>query len=128
MRVYLAASLCAAMLALASAAESVEGWERLGARALDLRGERDTIEVGRNEGRFHSIMLDVDGSAIEMLNLRVIFGDGNAYAPPTPLTFDASERSRVIDLPGDTRIIRSITFNYRSLGAGGRATITAYGR
>jgi hypothetical protein len=117
------------MLVFGSTAESLEGWERLGTRALDLRGERDTIEVGRNEGRFHSIMLDVDGGAIEMLNLRVTFGDGNAYAPPARLTFDTGERSRVIDLPGDTRIIRSITFNYRSLRAGsGRATITAYGR
>jgi hypothetical protein len=117
------------MLFVVSTADSLEGWERLGTRAIDLRAERDTIEVGRNEGRFHSIMLDVDGGALEMLNLRVVFGDGSAYAPPARLTFDTSERSRVIDLPGDTRIIRIITFNYRNLRAGdGRATITAYGR
>jgi hypothetical protein len=43
--------------------------------------------------------------------------------------FNEGERSRVIDLPGVARIIRSITFNYRSLRNGeGRATVNVYGR
>jgi hypothetical protein len=117
------------MLCLASSADALEGWERLGTRAVEFRGDHDTIEVGRNEGRFRSIMLEVDGGTIEMLNVRVLFGNGSAFSPSTRLVFNEGERSRVIDLPGDTRIIRSITFDYRSLRTGeGRATVTVYGR
>ncbi len=129
MRDFLSASACAAILCLSSSAHALEGWERLGTRTVEFRSDHDTIEIGRNEGRFRSIMFEVDGGTIEMVNVRVVFGNGGAFSPPTRLVFTEGERSRVIDLPGDTRIIRSVTFTYRSLRTGeGRATVTVYGR
>src|SRR5882672_530965 len=107
------AAVSAAMLVfafvLAASAAPIEGWERLGTRTVEFRGDVDTIMVGRSEGRFTAIMFEVDGGAIEMRNVRVVFGDGQAFSPPTQLVFSDSERSRAIDLPGPGRIIRSVT-------------------
>ena len=125
----MSAAILLLMLSLQASAAPAEGWERLGTRTVEFRGDVDTIMVGRSEGRFTAIMLEVDGGAIEMRNIRVVFGNGQAFSPPTQLIFSDDEHSRAIDLPGPGRIIRSVTFNYRSLRTGqGRATITLYGR
>jgi len=132
MQMHRGAAACAA-IALATStflipANALENWERLGTRMVDFGRDADTIVVGRAEGRFTAIMFEVDGGTVEMRNVRVIFGDGQAFSPPPQLIFDDQERSRAIDLPGPGRIIRSVTFNYRSLRTGqGRATITLYG-
>ena len=123
------AAAAASLLALASSAIAAEGWERLGARTVEFGSDIDTITVGRNDGAFRRIMFEVDGGALEMRNVRVVFGNGQNYSPPTQYVFSDNERSRFIDLPGQARFIRSVTFNYRSLRTGqGRATITLYGQ
>ena len=133
MKALLFAAACAAILLATIAflipAHAVENWERLGTRTVDLARDVDTITVGRSEGRFTAIMFEVDGEMVEMRNVRVIFGDGQAFSPSTQLILDDQERSRAIDLPGPGRIIRSVTFNYKSPHtAQGHATITLYGR
>jgi hypothetical protein len=124
-----AAALTVVSLVPASSAVALQGWERLGARTVEFRQDVDTISIGRSEGYFHRIMFQVDGAPIEMDNVRIYFGNGASYSPPTKLIFSDVDRSRAIDLPGQGRIIRSITFNYRSVNTGqGRATVTVYGQ
>jgi hypothetical protein len=123
------AATAALLLAVASSALAAAGWERLGARTVEFGGDIDTITVGRNDGSFRRLMFEVDGGALEMRNVRVVFGNGQNFSPPTQFVFSDNERSRFIDLPGQARFIRSVTFNYRSLRTGqGRATITLYGQ
>ena len=123
-----------AVLALATSfaafpSNALEGWERLGSRTVEFRNDSDTIAVGRLEGRFSTVMFEVQGGAIEMDKLTILFGSGLRYSPPAKPIFGEDGRSRAIDLPGGARIIRSVTFDYRSLAAGeGRATVTLYGR
>jgi hypothetical protein len=129
MRAIAAAALAAGILCFIDAAAALEGWERLGIRTVEFRQDRDTIFVGRNEGRFRALMLEVTDGSVEMDNIRVVFGNGRSFSPPIRLVFEENSRSRVIDLPGAARIVRSITFNYRSLNRRqGRATVTVYGR
>jgi hypothetical protein len=124
-----AAALAVVSLVPASSAVALQGWERLGSRTVEFRQDVDTIGIGRSEGLFRRIMLQVDGAPLEMDNVRVYFGNGASFSPPTKLVFSENDRSRAIDLPGQGRIIRSITFNYRSLNTGqGRATVTVYGQ
>ena len=129
MRTTLAAIFAATAICLALPASALEGWERLGTRTVEFRQDHDTIVVGRNEGRFRAIMFEVTGGSVEMDNVTVAFGNGRDFSPRTKLVFNEGERSRAIDLPGPARIIRSITFSYRSLRPRqGRATVTVYGR
>lgn len=108
---------------------AAQGWERLGMRVVNFGADRDQINVGANEGRFREIMFEADSGAIALYNVRIVFGNGQDYSPPTEFIFSDDERSRAINLPGARRIIRSVIFNYRSLRTGqGRATLTLYGR
>ncbi len=102
-------------------------WEALGTRVVDFGADKDTIHAGL-QGRFVAIAFEVDHGNVDMYNIRVNFGDGSHFSPDTRVEFKQGTRSRVIDLPGDARIIKSIEFWYKSELRRGRATITAYGR
>lgn len=130
------AALIAAVLAFASLfatshspAGAAIGWHTLGMRIVAFDGDRDTIYVGRSAGRIRVLRFEVEGGAIRMHNLRVVFENGRDYSPPMQLRFSDNDWSRYIDLPGRGRFIDHITFNYESLHTGqGKATITVYGR
>ncbi len=115
-------------LALGMAACASAQWERLGTRRVSFAAERDVIEVGAVDGRFTAVRIDVADGDLEMYNVRIVFGDGDAWSPPTRLDFRQGTRSRVIDLPGGARVIRRIEFAYRSRVRRGRATVEVYGR
>lgn len=129
MRILSAAAAALTVLVTVTSAAALQGWERLGTRTVEFGGDIDTIAVGRDDGRFRRLMFEVDGGAIEMRNVRVSFGNGDTFSPPTVLVFGDDQRSRAIDLPGPGRFIRSVSFNYRSLRTGqGRASVTLYGQ
>ena len=62
-------------LLAAGYASGATGWERLGARDVDFRGDHDRIEVGRSEGRFKELQIRVKGAPIEITNMVVTFGN-----------------------------------------------------
>jgi len=103
-------------------------WDKLGERTVDGKADKDTIVVGRDDGRFKTIQLKVDGSALEMYDVLVTFGDGSSFSPPTRLKFDKGTTSRAIDLPGATRTIKKIDFKYGNLPGGGRAHVELWAR
>lgn len=113
---------------------STQGWEHLGARPVDSRLDHDAVLAAR-QGAFRVVRLDVEGGNLEMFNIKITFGNGETFSPATRLLFGAGTMSRVIDLPGEARVIRRIDFFYRSLGgplaAGGmetKATVHVYAR
>ena len=108
--------------------EVAGGWEKLGAREVDGKGDHDTIAVGRDDGRFNAIQIQVDGSKLEMFEIKVTFGDGQKFEPTTRLVFDKDTKSRVIDLPGDKRVIKKVEFKYGNLPGGGRAKVELWAK
>ncbi len=110
------------------ASETADGWQVLGRRTVHGRNDVDVIDVGRHEGLFHQIQIEVRGSALEMYDVQVTFGDGETFSPPTRLVFGRGESSRVIDLPGAARIIRHVRFHYGNLPRGGRAHVRLLAR
>jgi hypothetical protein len=103
-------------------------WERLGERTVDGKVDKDTIVVGREDGRFSEIQLKVEGSSLEMFELLVTFGDGTTVSPGTRLVFHNGATSRVIDLPGAKRTIKKVEFKYGNLPGGGRARVELWAR
>ena len=96
-------------------------WTNLGQRSVDGTHDRDVIAVGAREGRYRRIMLVVEHSALELFDVVVTFGDGTRFSPSMRHIFSPETRSRVIDLPGADRVIRSVEFRYGNLPGGGRA-------
>jgi hypothetical protein len=113
----------------AGPAEVGGDWDHLGMRPVDFRVDHDAV-VAVGQGAFRSIRVDVEGGDLEMFDVKVTFGNGETFSPATRLYFRAGSRSRVIDLPGEARIVRRIDFFYRSapFGGQGRATVHVYGR
>lgn len=103
--------------------EAVTSWTKLGEHWVNAGADQDTVLAGASQGRYRRVMLKVEHSALEMFDVRITFGDGSTFSPPTRLVFGQGSTSRVIDLPGDARVIRQVQFRYGNLPGGGRAQV-----
>jgi hypothetical protein len=103
-------------------------WVELGCRNVGFIADRDVIPVGRREGRFKAIKLNVAGNDVHILDLKVIYANG---APD-----DISVRSRIreggetrpLDLRGFDRSIDRVELVYeRQVNFRGRAKVCVHG-
>lgn len=122
-------TLALALIGLASVALAQARWEKLGRREVDFRRDHDRIEVGTRTGSFRELHIRAEGAPIELYDMVVTFENGRTFKPALRHRFAEGSMSRVIDLPGDRRLIKRVDFFYRSLGhRRGRATIILSGR
>lgn len=91
-----------------------DNWAQLGCQEVSLFGrDRDSIRVGR-PGRFTAIRLNVRGADVEMLDLKVIYANGDPDDIPVRNFIRVGERTRPLDLKGRGRSIDRIEMVYRS--------------
>lgn len=109
-------------------APATGGWELLGRLTVDGRNDRDSLPVGRRQGRFAKLQLRVTNSSMKMHDVVVVFTDGTRYSPNTRLVFNRGAVSNVIDLPGTRRTIQRIDFRYSDMAGGGRANVEVWAR
>jgi len=107
-----------------------QGWTMLGERTVNGHGreDRDRIDVGRYEGRFSKMTVVVQDADLEMLDMEVKFGRGESWHPAMNFFFREGTRSKVIDFPGDERVIRAIEFRYRNVPHGGHARVQVWAK
>lgn len=104
------------------------GWELLGETWVEGKNDADRIQVGAHEGRFTKLMVVVEQSDLEMRDMEITFGNGEKMSPEVRQFFRENTRTRAIDLPGNQRAIKNITFHYGNLPGGGRARVAVYGK
>ncbi len=102
---------------------NASGWTLLGEQSVDGRRDRDKIKIGRDEGKFSRLTMVVLDSDLELIELEIKFGNGKPFRPEVRHLFNENTRTRVIDLPGDRRVIKWIELRYRNLPGGGRARV-----
>jgi hypothetical protein len=91
-------------------------WVELGCKQVSLIGrDRDTIDVGRREGRFSAIRLHVRGADVEMLDLKVIYANGDPDDISVRNLIRADSRTRPLDLRGRERSISQVGLVYRTV-------------
>jgi hypothetical protein len=107
-----------------------EEWVELGCQQVSLFGkDRDTIRVGRREGRFKAIRLSARGADVEMLDLKVIYANGEPDDVPVRHIIRSNDRTRPLDLRGWERSIDHIEMRYRTVpNFKGLATVCVEGR
>jgi len=105
----MAAALC---LMTAGSMQSQAREQLLGTATFKAHVQRDTVKVGIREGAFRAIRMEVHGSRVEVLDLKVIYGNGAPDDIPLRHTFTAGSSSRVIDLKGRGRFISQIMVTY----------------
>jgi hypothetical protein len=95
---------------------SAGAWVELGCKQVALFGrDRDTLPVGRREGRFKAVRLHVRGADVEMLDLKVIYANGEPDDIPVRHFIRQGERTRPLDLRGWERSINRIDMVYRTV-------------
>jgi hypothetical protein len=115
MRPGTAAITAGALVCLALAPTAAQArWERLGCQKVGFVADKDVIRVGRGEGRFKSIRLQVSGNKVYMDDLKVIYANGEPDDIPVRSEIRAGGQTRPLDLRGERRAIKEIEMKYRS--------------
>ena len=87
-------------------------WEYLGEANVDGMVDHDMIHVGRHEGTFRAIQIKVEKGPIEFQRVIVHYGNGAGSPIELRHRIPAGGQTRVIDLPGDRRVITGVEFFY----------------
>ena len=104
-------------------------WEKLGSRMVNMRADHDEILVTAQEGFFTKVKFVVRKAPIHVKNVKIVFGNGESKVIEVNRKFAAGTESKVIDLPGNKRIIRKVVMNYKTVPAGkGRALVVLWGK
>jgi hypothetical protein len=91
-------------------------WVELGCKGVSLFGkDRDSIDVGRREGRFKAIRLHVRGADVEVFDVRVVYANGVPDDIAVKHFLRQGERTRPLDLRGYERSIRRVDMTYRTI-------------
>jgi hypothetical protein len=103
-------------------------WVSLGCKAVGFNVDRDVIPVGRRDGHFNAIRLRVTGNRVHMLDLKVVYGNGNTDDIPVRAEIRDGGQSGRLDLKGRDRVIDRVELIYRAQpNFKGRATICVEG-
>jgi hypothetical protein len=112
------------------------GWVMLGAQTAGFTIDRnEVIKVGRNEGGFKKIRVNVLDETITLFEVRVVYGNGEVdIVPFNRMKIEAGASSNPIDLKGGPRVVEEIrpVFRTRIFQQGGiakgRATVQFWGQ
>jgi len=94
----------------AAFAKETKHWVYLGQTTVNGKNDRDTIGIGRAEGRFQSIQLRVSGAPVEFQHVVVHFTNGGSEEVELRNRIPAGGQTRAIDLRGNDRAISSVEF------------------
>ena len=115
MRLATAAIIAGAIVVLGGTPTGAQArWERLGCQKVGFLADKDVIRVGRDEGRFKSIRLQVSGNKVYMNDLKVVYSNGEPDDIPVRSEIRAGGQTRALDLRGERRAIKAIEMKYRS--------------
>lgn len=104
-------------------------WERLGSRKVNFGLDRDVIRVTAKEGTFTKLKFKVTGGNLNMHRIVVVYGNGARDEIEVRHKFRRGSATRIVDLRGNKRVIRKITFWYDTKNLSRRrATLHVFGR
>jgi hypothetical protein len=104
-------------------------WALLGSRMINYALAHDEIMVTRAEGVFSAVQLRIKRSPINMHKMVVHYGNGEVDEIALRENFRAGGQSRVIDLPGNKRVIKKVVLWYDTKNpANDKGVVELWGR
>ena len=101
----------------------------LGQTSVNGSNDHDRITVGRADGKFHALQIQVQRAPIEFERVVVHYGNGGDEELNIKQRIGAGSSTRWIDLKGNERIITSVDFWYSKGSWRSRTpTVRLYGR
>jgi hypothetical protein len=117
-----------ALLGWALICTAQEGrWEYLGEANVDGAVDHDSIAATAARGEFRAIQIRVEKGPILFDRVLVHYGNGRTEPISIRERIPAGGRTRVIDLPGNERIIRRVEFWYERGNWRIRPTVRLWG-
>ena len=104
-----------------------EQWQYLGDSHVDGLQDHDSIKVGRSAGTYRAIQLRISGGAINFERVIVRYGNGSQEEISIRARIPDGGQTRVIDLPGERRIIQSLDLWYGKENWRRRPKVSLYG-
>lgn len=104
-------------------------WRLLGTVQANLSADHDKIVVGGPYDYFRKLKFKVTGASVNMMRMIVTY-DGGGIPENIELRFDIPKggESRIIDLRGGKRKLRTVEFWYDTKGIfNGKANVTLFG-
>lgn len=89
-------------------------WKSLGKRKVGFGHDKDEIKVGKGEGTFNRIKLEVKDGAIILKSIEVFFTDGTSKNYRIRQTLKDGESTEDLELPGNDRVISRIELAYET--------------
>jgi hypothetical protein len=99
----------------------------LGSGRVNSGLDHDTIQAGPQQGTFRAIQLRVNGGAVNFLRVIVQYGNGTRSEIQVRSNIPAGGTTRIIDLPGDRRIIQRVDFWYSKANWATLPKVSLYG-
>ncbi len=104
-------------------------WNRLGSKKVSYSLDRDVLHIGANDGLYSKLKLAVTGGSVNMHKMVVEYGNGAKDTIMIKQNFQKRTDSRVIDLQGNKRVIKKISFWYDTKNRSQRqATMHVFGK
>lgn len=104
-------------------------WVYLGEANVDGARDHDTIQVGRQDGRFRAVQIRVERAPIEFQRVIVNYGNGQRDELEFRDRIRAGGTTRALDLKGGDRAITNVEFWYSpATYRGARPRVRLYGR
>jgi hypothetical protein len=103
------------------------GWVLLGERHIDGHMDNDKVDVGKDAGTFRAIQFRVSGGDVHFEKIQVKYLNGTREDIDVRADIPAGGRTRIIDLPGDRRVIESVSMWYSKGEWHTRPSVKVYG-
>lgn len=113
--------------ASAQAQHRNRGMALLGERHIDGRMDTDKIDVGKDAGTFRAIQFRVEGGTVNFDRISVKYLNGQTEEISVRSEIPSGGRTRLIDLPGERRVIESISMWYSKGEWRTRPSVRVYG-
>jgi Protein of unknown function (DUF2541) len=104
-------------------------WEKIGARKVDYRLEKDVLPVTAAKGTFTKLKFFVKNGAVNFQDVKVFYRNGTVQDIEIRKRIAAGGETRVIDLDGKERVITKIEFIYDTKNSADlKATVVVYAK
>lgn len=107
----------------------VGSWRLLGEKVINFTADKDLITVTGADA-FRKLKFKILDAPVQMIDMKVMFENGETQDVPLNFRMEQGHESRVIDLPGIARRIKVVYFNYKTARAGfrGKAKLILFGQ
>jgi hypothetical protein len=105
------------------------GWVKLGSLTVSPGVDHDELAITEAKESFNRLKLKVSKAPVFIRNIYIIYNDNTSESLIITRNFKKGEASRILDLVGYERIIKTIIFNYSGRNSGqGQAHLVVFAK